>query len=182
MSAKWATSTALMCLSEVANSTVESLDQANKLLHEIRREAKVPMRIHAFPKEEQLCLVAWVDASPKNRHDGSFTEGILIGMAPKSILDGEVTKVSPMFWRSGKIDRVCRSPGSAEARAAIDGEDNLHLLRYAWGEFNGWQAPASNPESLVRRVLGVLVTDSRNFYDRLDKPYITPKEPQRRLI
>ena len=118
-----------LALSEVANSTVESLDQANKLLHEIRREAKVPMRIHAFPKEEQLCLVAWVDASPQNRHDGSSTEGILIGMAPKSILDGEVTKVSPMFWRSGKIDRVCRSPGSAEARAAIDGEDNLHLLR-----------------------------------------------------
>ena len=170
-----------LALSEVANSTVESLDQANKLLHEIRREAKVPMRIHAFPKEEQLCLVAWVDASPQNRHDGSSTEGILIGMAPKSILDGEVTKVSPMFWRSGKIDRVCRSPGSAEARAAIDGEDNLHLLRYAWGEFNGWQAPASNPESLVRRVLGVLVTDSRNVYDRVDKPYITPKGASKKI-
>ena len=70
-----------------------------------------------------------MDASPQNRRDGSSTEGIFIGMAPQAILDGAVVRVSPMSWRSGKIDRVCRSPGSAEARAAIDEEDSLFLRR-----------------------------------------------------
>ena len=170
-----------LALSEVPRSTVENLEQANKLLFEVRREARVPMRIHAFSPEERLCLVAWVDASPQNRHDGSSTEGIFIGMAPQDIVDGAVSRVSPMFWKSGKIDRTCRSPGSAEARAAIDGEDNLHLLRYAWAEFNGLQTDAWNPEALVKQVLGVLVTDSRNVYDRVDKPYITPKGASKKI-
>ena len=168
-------------LSEIPQSTVMHLEQANKLLQDVRRDARVPLRIFAFSPSEQLCLVSWTDASSQNRHDGSSTEGIMIGMAPQTILNGEVVSVSPMFWRSGKIDRICRSPGSAEARAAIDAEDNLYLLRYAWAEFNGHQVDAWHPEELVSKVTGVLVTDSRNVYDRVEKPYITRKGASKKV-
>ena len=170
-----------LCLSEVPHSRVEHLDQANKLLHAIKQEGKNPLKIHAFDETEELCLVAWCDASSQNRHDGSSTEGILICMAPATIMEGQVARASPMFWRSAKIDRVCRSPGSAEARAAVDAEDNLFLMRYAWAELNGYSTDAWNPEQLVSKVLGVLVTDSRNVYDRVEKPYITPKGAQKKI-
>ena len=170
-----------LALSEVPHSTVEHLDRANKLLHTIRQEGKIPLRIHCFDPNEELILAAWCDASSQNRHDEGSTEGILIGMTSKQMANGEVCKVSPMFWKSGRIDRVCRSPGSAEARAAIDAEDNLYLLRYSWAEFCGHTTTTWEPDVLVSKVFGVLVTDSRNVYDRVEKPYITPKGAQKKI-
>ncbi|CAE7378923.1 RE1, partial [Symbiodinium pilosum] len=140
-----------LSLSEVTHSTVESLEQANKLLQAVRIDSKVPLRIHAFSDTTKLSMVSWVDASSQNRPDGSSTAGIVIGLTPSEIQEGAVTSVSPMFWRSGKIERVCRSPGAAEARAAIDAEDNLFLLRYAWAEFCGHQADLWDSEGQVRR-------------------------------
>ena len=124
-------------LSEIPTSTVSHIEQANKLLHQVKQDAKTPMMIHSFDPKTPLMMVAWVDASDRSRHDGSSTEGIFVGITPLDMLEGRVTKVSPVFWKSGRIDRVCRSPGSAEARAAVDAEDNLHLMRYAWAQFCG---------------------------------------------
>ena len=94
---------------------------------------------------------------------------------------GEIDKVSPWLWQSGKIDRVCRSPGSAEARAAVDGDDILHMLRFQWGEVMGHEANVHDIDSHVSKVGGVLITDSRNVYDRVEKPYVTLKGAQRRV-
>ena len=168
-------------LSEIPVSTVGHLEQANKLLHQVRQDAKTPMIIHAFDARSKLVMTAWCDASDRNRHDGQSTEGIFIGLSPSNLLEGMVAKVSPVFWKSGRIDRVCRSPGSAEARAAIDAEDNLYLMRYAWGEFCGMRPEVAAPEDHVRLVPGILVTDSRNVYDRLIRPYITPKGAQKKI-
>ena len=170
-----------LSLSEVPNSCVEHLEKANNLLHQARQESAVPMRIHAFKAADPLTLVAWCDASSQNRHDGSSTEGIFVGMSTSGIAAGEISYVSPMFWKSGKIDRVCRSPGSAEARAAVDAEDNLYMLRYAWAEFCGYEADPWEPDALVKLVPAVLVTDSRNVYDKLEKPYITPKGASKKI-
>ena len=168
-------------LSEIPLSTVEHLEQANKLLLAVKQDS-VPLKIHSFPEATNLVMVAWTDASSQNRHDGSSTDGIIIGATPEGICDGAVSKVSPVFWRSGKIEGTCRSPGAAEARAAVDAEDSLYLLRYAWAEFCGHVSNVWEPDLHVKRVTGVLVTDSRNVYDRMDKPYVTPKVPVRGLI
>ena len=170
-----------LSLSEVPNSCVEHLEKANALLHQAKQESLVPMRIHSFSAKDTLTLVAWCDASSQNRHDGSSTEGIFIGMSTAGIAAGEISSVSPMFWKSGKIDRICRSPGSAEARAAVDAEDNLFMLRYAWAEFCGFEADPWDPDALVRLVSAILVTDSRNVYDKLERPYITPKGASKKI-
>ena len=168
-------------LSEIPQSTVEHLEQANKLLLAVKQDSKIPLKIHSFTEVTNLVMVAWTDASSQNRHDGSSTEGIIIGATPEGICEGAVSKVSPVFWRSGKIERTCRSPGAAEARAAVDAEDSLYLLRYAWAEFCGHESSVWEPDSHVKRVMGVLVTDSRNVYDRMDKPYVTPKGASKRV-
>ena len=168
-------------LSEIPHSTVEDVEKANKLLQTIRLESRTPLKIHAFDSNEELVLAAWCDASSQNRHDGGSTEGILIGVSNKDLIEGKVARISPVFWKSGRIDRVCRSPGSAEARAAVNAEDNLYLLRYAWSEFCGKQTSAWEPDVLVEQTVGVLVTDSRNVYDRVDKPYISPKGANKKV-
>ena len=170
-----------LALSEVATSTVTHLEQANKLLYQAKQDSLTPLRIHAFAPQQHLSMVAWCDASSQNRHDGSSTEGIFICLTSSDIQDGAITQLTPVFWKSGKIDRVCRSPGSAEARAAVDAQDNLYLMRFAWAEFCGRRGDAWRPDDLVKSVPGILVTDSRNVFDKVDKPYITPKGASKKI-
>ena len=168
-------------LSEVNTSTVQTLLDVNGLLCKMRLAAKDPMHIFPFEPQEEPQFYCWVDASSQNRHDGSSTKGIFIGMSGKKLGLGEVDRVSPIFWQSGKIERVCRSPGSAEARAAIDAEDTLFLVRYQWSEIMGYDSDSHNIYEHVSRTCGTLITDSRNVFDRVDKPYITPKGAQKRI-
>ena len=168
-------------LSEVSRSTVQTLLDVNSLFHKMKSVSKEPMRIFPFDVSEQPEIFCWTDASSQNRHDGSSTKGIFIGMSGKRLEMGEVDRVSPWFWQSGKIDRVCRSPGSAEARAMVDGEDILYLLRFQWSEIMGHMPDLHDIDTHVAKVGGVMITDSRNAYDHLDKPYITPKGKERRV-
>ena len=168
-------------LSEVPQSTVETIMEVNTLLHRVRDAAKDPMIIHALGPCEEVTLFAWTDAANHNRRDGGSTGGIFIGAAHHRMEEGYMTEVSPMFWSSSKIQRVCRSPGSAEARAAIDGEDVLYLLRYQWSELCGRRPNLYDADTTVRETRGVLVTDSRNVYDRMQQPYISPNGEQKRV-
>ena len=45
----------------------------------------------------------------------------------------------------------------------------------------GHSSAVRDPEQHVRLTPGVLVTDSRNVYDRLEKPYVTPKGAQKKI-
>ena len=146
----------------------------------MKNAAREPLRIHPIP-HDQVGMLAWVDASSQNRVGGHSTKGIFIGAAHRDMLDGDVSKVSPMFWQSSKITRVCRAPGAAEARAAIDAEDVLYLIRFQWSELMGYQPSLRDPDDLVRKVLGVLLTDSRSVYDKLQRPYISPTGESKRV-
>ena len=170
-----------LALSDVSKSTVQELLDANGLLQKMKAAVKEPLKIFGFQDREVPQVYCWCDASSQNRNDGSSTKGIFIGMSGEKLLKGEVDAISPWFWQSGKIDRICRSPGSAEARAAIDAEDALYLLRYQWSEIQGHTPDVHSPDLHVKRAVGVLITDSRNVYDHLERPYITPKGAQRRV-
>ena len=168
-------------LSEVPQSTVDTILEVNKLLHKIRDASKEPLKIHPIGEPKEVLLLAWTDAANQNRKDGGSTAGIFIGAAHKRMGEGEMTEVSPMFWSSSRIHRVCRSPGAAEARAAIDGEDALYLLRYQWGELQGRRPHLQDADSAVCLTPGFLITDSRNVFDRMQQPYISPTGEQKRI-
>lgn len=170
-----------LALSDVRKSTVQDLLDTNSLLQKMKTAAKDPLKIFGFQEHEVPQVYCWCDASSQNRNDGSSTKGIFIGMSGAKLQQGEIDAVSPWFWQSGKIDRICRSPGSAEARSAIDAEDALYMLRYQWSEILGNTPNVHDPDLHVKHVGGVLITDSRNVYDHLERPYITPKGAQRRV-
>ena len=169
-----------LLLTEVSRSTVDTLIKANILLSTAKAKQGYKMKIHAFKEEEELTMIVWVDAANGNRADGGSTQGLLLGMAPKSILEGAITGVSPLAWHSQKIDRTCRSPGSAEAQAAVNGEDCLYYGRYEWSELLYGMEDLREPDATVLRTGGCVVTDSRNVYDRLTTEVMVIKGAEKR--
>ena len=169
-----------LLLSEVNNSTVDTVIRTNQFLSHAKAKKDHQLKIHRFPEGTEMGAFAWVDAGSQNRPDGGSTLGVLIGLAPTSLLQGEVCPVSVMAWHSNRIDRVCRSPGAAETQAAISGEDLLYYLRYQWGELLHGVADAKDPDSTVRKVPGCVISDSRNVFDKLQTEVVTIKGAERK--
>ena len=88
--------------------------------------------------------------------------------------------VTPVFWRSGKVERVCRSPACAETMASLDGEDDLHYLRFLWAELCGKHVNPRRPDEAVRETKGLMVTDAKNLYDKISKPVVVIKGAEKR--
>ena len=166
-------------LSEVNHSTIDTVLRCNKLLDKVKDMKDHHMRIHSIPPDE-LHLYVWVDAGSQNRPDGSSTQGIVVAAASNKLLEGECKDVSFVTWHSQKIDRKCRSPGAAEAVAAINGEDYLFFSRFQMSEMLGNPVGVRNANETVNRVGGCLITDSRNVYDKLETETLSIKGAEKR--
>ncbi|CAE7675497.1 GIP [Symbiodinium sp. CCMP2592] len=161
-----------MMLSAVCESRVETIIEANLLLQHAKERKNHVLQIFRH-KDEDMQFYAWVDAANKNRAREGSTQGVFIGASSKQLLQGAVCAVSPMSWSSTKIDRSCRSPGSAETQAAVNGEDSLFYMRYQWAEMQFGKVNLQAPSETVKLVDGCLITDSRNVYDKLSTEVLT---------
>ena len=169
-------------ISQVPHSRISDLLKANALVDDIKRDP-ISLKVHPLPKGEPLDIVAWADAAWANRPDNvNSTGGIVIGGASRSLRDGVLTPVSLLAWHSYKIDRNSRSPACAETHAVVDAEDELYHVRYMWSELQ--HSPdvlrSLSPQERVRLVPGILITDSKNFYDKLNKDTPVVKGAERR--
>ena len=155
-----------LLLSEINRSTVETLNKANQLLHQVKNMRSHRLKVHSLPLDN-LGLFAWCDAAKQNRCDGSSTAGIVIGASSLNLLQGSVESVSLLAWHSSKITRICSSPGSSEAIAAVNAEDLLYFVRFLFQEMLGSKVNVRNINEVVNQVAGCVITDSRNVYDKL---------------
>ena len=169
-----------LLLSEVGSSTVDTIIRSNILLSHVKARRTHKMIIHGFAAQTPLGLYAWVDAGSQNRVDGGSTQGIFVGVGPLSLQEGELGQISPISWHSSKIDRACRSPGAAEAQAAVNGEDCLFFARYQWSEIEQGNVDPRDAVKTVRETPGCLITDSRNVYDKLREEVLTIKGAEKR--
>ena len=171
-----------LLLSSIAHGTVNEIVKTNKLVRDIKLHPE-SLRIHSFAGAPHLEAVCWADAAWANRPDReSSTEGIIIGLSSPNLAEGAVTPVSLMLWRSSKIDRKCRSPACAETKGVVNGEDDLYHLRYLWSEMNVPREQRYNwhPDSVVTLTPGILVTDSKNLWDKLSKETLVIKGAEKR--
>ncbi|CAE7660472.1 RE1, partial [Symbiodinium sp. CCMP2456] len=169
-----------LLLSEISESNVNTIIKANLLAYHAKARQDHRMLIHQFSSEETMVLFGWVDAASQNRREGGSTQGIFIGMGSAGMLHGELGRVTPIAWHSNKIDRACRSPGAAEAQAAVNGEDALYFARYQWSELCFGSINLRHPDETVAKVTGCLVTDSRNVYDKLSTEVLVIKGAEKR--
>ena len=162
-----------LLLSQVNSSCVATIVKTNQLVERAKAKKDHVMRIHHFPEGTELGVFAWVDAASQNRRDGYSTQGLFVGLAPTNMLQGAVGAVSAVAWHSNRIDRSCRSPGAAETQAAVNGEDVAYYARYQWGELLHGPPDPRNPDETVAKVTGVVISDSRNVYDKLSTAVLT---------
>mgnify|MGYP000609816848 CR=1 FL=1 len=156
--------------------TVEGILHANKVIREVKKLKDVAYRIHNFPEHEELELFCWADAAWANRPNGTdSTEGIFVGMSTSRLRHGFEENVSPIQWRSGKIERTCRAPACAEVMGCLDGEDELTFLRLLRTEMQGYTINTSKIDESIQYTKGMLITDARNLFDKLIRPTASVK-------
>lgn len=80
---------------------------------------------------------------------------------------GLETNIIPVYWRSGKIERTCRSPACAETIVSLNGEDDLTYLRILWAEMRRLPVQSLSVDTASQQTPGYLITDSRNLFDRI---------------
>ena len=119
-----------LLLSELPYATVDTIVRANKLVREMRREAAQSLVFPSWQVDwRELAVVGWADASQKNRADSSSTMGMLIGLAPKGILNGEEHQVALLSWKSSKTPRQVLGSNGAEVQAVTETEDQVFRVR-----------------------------------------------------
>ena len=168
-----------MLLSKSNHGTVQEIIDTNKLLRKAKLGQHQKLRIHKCQDHKPL-IAAWADAADSHRPDGGSTRGIFIGWTSHQLLQGDLVPISPVLWQSAKIQRTCRSSGAAETHAAIDAEDELFAVRFQVQEFLGKPFSIWQCNDAVMQVDGVLVSDSKNLYDRLSQTVLTLKGAEKR--
>ena len=106
---------------------------------------------------------------------------MVVAATSKLMLRGECAPVSFLSWHSSKIGRVCTSPGSSEAAAAVNTEDLLFFARFQMAELLGRPVNIRNIHPAVNSIPGVLVVDSRNVYDKLATEVVSTKGAEKRV-
>ena len=168
-------------ITTIPNSQVSDIVKINNLVRAVKKWKQQEFRIHSFNKGDTLHMVCWADAAWANRPNGKdSTEGIFIGMTNDRLLQGQEADVSPIYWRSGRIERTCRSPACAETIASLDGEDDLLYLRVLWHELTGGFLDPRNPNKAAAQVTGLLVTDARNLFDKMQRATVCIKGAEKR--
>lgn len=168
-------------ITSIPVSNVGDLNKANKLVRDIKKWKHLKYKIHSFDMQQELDMVVWTDAGWANRPNGKdSTEGIFVGMTDKRLREGYETNVTPIHWRSGKIERTCRSPACAETMASLDGEDDLTYLRILWNEMRGIQINPREVDKAASHTFGYVITDARNLYDKLSRATPVVKGAEKR--
>ncbi len=154
-----------LLLSEVPFATVSTLFRTNKLIREMKREAKQCLIFPTWREDwRNLAVIGWADASQKSRPDQSSTMGTVIGIAPRSILQGEEHVVPLVAWRSSKTPRQVLGSNGAEVQAITVTEDDVFHVRTLLMEMNGISVDRALLYHQVQsNTCGAVIMDSRGY-------------------
>ena len=114
---------------------------------------------------QDLAVITWTDASNHNRADKSSSLGILTGIAPSCMLEGEECQVAIVQWKSGKCPRAVLGSNGAEVQGLTVGEDQNFHIRALLYEVSGRRIDRQDLHQQVATVPGALVLDSRGIFD-----------------
>lgn len=158
--------------STVNKATFSDLQEANRVLKELKKTSKVGMVFHAFNAMRQNKL-AWTDivmlhfgdAGHINRPDGGSTGGYVTGISTPEILEGKESKMSVIDWRSWKLDRPSKGSNGSESQAIYEAEDRGWRCRLMWSLLYGMKLQRGKAEELTAMIESLLIMDSRGVYD-----------------
>ena len=167
---------------QIAQPTVATLLQANKVLREAQEHSDTKIWYRAIPVKD-ITHISFGDASfasPKNMN--SF-QGHIICATSTELDQNRQAPLSPLTWSSKKISRVVRSTLSAEAFSMSQSVDRLSWARLLWGclvinEFN-WRNPSQGFKQMNQ---AIITTDCRSLFDLVTRNAIPSCEEFRTTL
>ena len=95
--------------------------------------------------------------------------GYIIGMASKEMVQERCGYVNPLSWRSGKLPRIARSSLAAEVQSLAEGEQEMMMLRFQWGEILGIPVDHRKPHLATYQMPAAMVVEAKSVYDAATK-------------
>ena len=167
--------------SAVNSATIQTLNEANKVLHDAKRHKDTTITIQPIPIK-RLRFLAFSDASfSSNKQPDSHT-GMMIMTTHEQIADNVQSPVSPISWGCKKIQKVVVSTLSAEATSLNSTLDQLSWLRLYWAWIlnpqTAWKEPkmalSKLPTSITTTTMkasdtDMAVTDCKSLFDMVSR-------------
>ena len=164
----------------VTNGTMETAREIQQMIGEVRQES-FKLVFRKFPQARhwsELVFISMGDQAHNNRPKGDSTGGMVTLVAGPESVDGQVTVMSLLAWRTWKLRRKAIGSNDAEVQSILEAEDQNFRTRLLWTELHG--AAGRDEQRALRRdlvnvvedqilqVKGILCTDSRGGYDAVE--------------
>lgn len=165
-----------MLQSSTNSATIETLQEANKLLHEAEKYHDMTITIKSIPQKAFRFMV-FSDASFSLASKPDSHAGLVIVGTHESILKNQQCPISPISWGCRKIQKVVTSTLSAETMSLSAALDQLAWLRIFWSWIHDKNTPWKHPESALEKIPeaissptfrehpDVAVTDCKSLFD-----------------
>ncbi|CAE7581414.1 Smyd3, partial [Symbiodinium sp. CCMP2456] len=170
-----------LLLTEVVTSgTMATAREIQQMIGEVRRECfklefKKFLDVQTW---DEMVFISMGDQAHNNRPKGDSTGGLITLAAGPGSLDGGVSPMVILAWRTWKLRRKAIGSNDAEVQSILEAEDHNFRTRLLWTELHGagghlGQRPRRTDlvellELQAERVRGVLCTDSRGGYDAVE--------------
>ena len=150
---------------QMSSGTVETLNDANRLLRFAKSNSDVSLEYKAICPVADLRLVCSFDAAFGVRKDGASQGGYITMLVPKGVFEGEEHPYHVVDWRSAKLPRIARSSLSAEAQAAGQAVDAVDHLCVFWNHLLEPRKPLAELMNQPSTLAPTMVTDAKALYD-----------------
>ena len=166
--------------SSINSATIETLQEANRLLHEAKRHHDVTITIKAIVPDD-LRFIAFSDASFASPKRPDSHAGLIIMCTHKAITQNVQCPISPISWSSKKIQKVVVSTLATETTSLASALDQLGWLRLFWSWIHDPKTDWRKPEEALRKIVpaisvptlpehsDVAITDCKSLYDLVSR-------------
>ncbi|CAE7263320.1 unnamed protein product [Symbiodinium sp. CCMP2456] len=162
----------------VTNNDLETAPEIQAMIGEVRQE---PFRLHFRKLKDvkhwsDMVFVSMGDQAHGNRPKGESTGLITLAAGP-SCINGAISPMIMLSWRSWKLKRRAIGSNDAEIQAVLEAEDNNFRLRLLWSELHGAGGLhgrelrhdlVEQVENQTLAIKGIVCTDSCGGYDAIE--------------
>ena len=166
--------------SEINQANIETLQSANRLLHEAKRYHDVTITIKPIP-HQSFRFMAFSDASfASTKKPDSHAGSIIVG-THEDINNNSQCPISPLTWGSKKIQKVVTSTLSAETTSLASALDQMAWIRLHWRWLHDPKVQWRDPDnallqlepaisvSTVNENQDVAITDCKSLFDLITR-------------
>ena len=140
-----------MLQSKINQAQVDTLIEANKVLHEAKRHHDVSLIIQPIACED-FRFLAFSDASFSSKSNPDSHAGSIILGTHRRISHNVSCLISPISWGCRKIQKVVTSTLSAETMSLSSMLDQLSWLKLFWGWLLDPKVDWKNPEASLPKL------------------------------